>query len=182
MKVTSSVPALSVLFLVAFAFQVAIGQITFVETPTRQRQGQQGQPGQSGLSPEKKRSLSKYGPEDAFPGAREQENSSKQTTRATTKNKAANLQPSPTITPAAKPVSTPSTIVAVTPTPVPLPAATAASLASSSANSLQPIKTQPEKTGVSYLVPATLSLATLLVFGALIYVVGMLRKKLKSES
>ncbi|MBS1792015.1 MAG: hypothetical protein JST85_30190 [Acidobacteria bacterium] len=185
MKVHSSVSTLSAAFLVAFAFQVAGAQITFVETPVRQRQGQQGQPGQSGLSPEKKRSLSKYGPEDAFPGAREQENSGKRTTRAATRNGAANVRPSPTITPAAKPSGTPSTIAAVTPTPAsqfPLPSATAAALASSSGNSLQLNKTQPEKTGVSYLVPATLSLATLLVFGALIYVVGILRKKLKSES
>src|SRR5689334_10101503 len=62
---------------------IAVGQITFVQAPPRnpQTQPQSQQQGQQGLPPEKKKSLSKYGPEDVFPGAREQEDNAPQPTR-----------------------------------------------------------------------------------------------------
>ncbi|HQR35411.1 MAG TPA: hypothetical protein PLK30_21910 [Blastocatellia bacterium] len=184
MKVNSSVLVLSAIFAVANLFQMTVAQITFVESPLRQRQGQ-GAQGQSGLSPEKKKSLSKYGPEDAFPGAREQDAESRRSNRPASKQAASKPQPSPTIEPAPSPASTSSTVAASSPTPAsqfPTPMATAAALTASSTKAVQFNSAENGKSGTSYLVPAALSLATVLVFGALIYVVGILRKKLKSES
>ncbi|MEK7830441.1 MAG: hypothetical protein AAB401_05100 [Acidobacteriota bacterium] len=175
MKTKSSVLILSAIFAVLYLCQTAIAQITFVQTPTQQRPQGQGQSAQPGLSPEKKKSLSKYGPEDAFPGAREQEGNQRRSNRTAPRQSTPAPQPT---TPAPSPTITPSTVTAVLPTPVfraPTPLATVA--ASTEIN-----KSQTGKSGASVLVPVTLSAAMLLVFGALIYVVGMLRKKLKQEN
>lgn len=53
----------------AFAQKALAMQIIFTETTQSRTQPQP----QEGLSPEKKKSLSKYGPDDIFPGANEQE-------------------------------------------------------------------------------------------------------------
>ncbi len=149
-----------------------LGQITFVTAPQGSATPANRQTQQGGLSPEKKKSLSKYGPEDAFPGASEQENQQRQTTRTSPRRTATT---SPTSTPASTATATPTpATVAVTSSPsasIPTSATTnntAASTTSSAQNS----------TGYN-LVPVTLATAALLVFGALIYVVGSLRKKLK---
>lgn len=170
MKTKSSVFILSAIFSFFYFSQMAVAQITFVRTPTQQRPQGQGQSGQPGLSPEKKKSLSKYGPEDAFPGAREQENNQRRSNRAAPRQATATPQPSPT------PTITPSTVTVISPaSPPPSPMATVTA-------SIEVNKSQTGKSGSSVLVPASLSAATLLVFGALIYVVGMLRKKLKQEN
>ena len=184
MKTYPPILGLSAIFTVASLAQTAVGQITFVETPPRQRtQGQQSQR-QPGLSPEKKKSLATYGPEDAFPGAREEGGNQGRAGRPASRQTASKTQPTPTITPAPSPVLTPSTIAAVTPTPVtPKTTSMATEAAATGSNgSGQMNKSQTSKSGASFVVPAALSLATVLVFGALVYVVGILRKRLKSES
>lgn len=185
MKTYCSILALSAMFAVAPLAQTAVAQITFVEPPPRQQrnQAQQGQR-QPGLSPEKKKSLARYGPEDAFPGAREEETNQRRSNRSGSQQTTSKSQPTPSPTPAPSPVLTPSTIAATTPTPAlqnPIPVASdAAGLGLTQSGQLN--KSQSDKTGASFIVPVALSLATALVFGALIYVLGILRKRLKSES
>lgn len=153
-------------------------QITFTRMPVRSSAAneQQGQQPQKGLPPEKKKSLSKYGPEDAFPGAREQENEPNESKRAASRQQSspANPRPSPT------PVSVSTTSLIATPTPV-----AEATISLTTSNPVAPAATPkdviPSSSGGSWssgIIPVTLSTAALLVFGALIYVVGMLRKKL----
>ncbi len=185
MKIYPSILALSTIFAAVSLAQIAVGQITFVETPrqTQRTQGQQGQR-QPGLSPEKKKSLATYGPEDAFPGAREEGSNQGRSGRSASRQTASKTQPTPTVTPAPSPVLTPSTIAAVTPTPVTTKLASMATdaAATGSSGSGQVNKSQTSKSVASSAVPVALSLATVLVFGALVYVVGILRKRLKSES
>lgn len=184
MKTYLSILTLSALFMVVCLTQTAVGQITFVETPPRQRtQGQQSQK-QPGLSPEKKKSLATYGPEDAFPGAREEGSNQGRSGRPASRQSASKTQPTPSVTPAPSPVLTPSTIAAATPTPVTSKTTSMATQAAATGSdaSGQMNKSQTSKSGASFVVPAALSLATVLVFGALVYVVGILRKRLKSES
>ena len=184
MKTYPSILALSAIFTAVSFAQTAVGQITFVETPPRQRtQGQQTQK-QPGLSPEKKKSLATYGPEDAFPGAREEGSNQGRSSRSASRPTAPKTQPTPTMTPAPSPALTPSTIAAVTPTPITSKTnSMATGAAATGSNGPGQINNSPtSKSGASFVVPAALSLATVLVFGALVYVVGILRKRLKSES
>ncbi|MBL8192132.1 MAG: hypothetical protein JNK38_29245, partial [Acidobacteria bacterium] len=78
--------------------ETALGQITFVKAPQGSATPANRQTQQGGLTPEKKKSLSKYGPEDAFPGANEQENRQRQTNR--TNPRRSDPTASPTSTPA----------------------------------------------------------------------------------
>ncbi len=153
----------------------AIGQITFVKTPETTANTRQPQPAQQGgLSQEKKKSLSKYGPEDAFPGASEQESGQRQTNRTNTRRPSA--IPSPTSTPTPSPTATPTPErIVATPSPVTSPAVPATNTINTSSNSTTP--PSPQSSG-STAVPIFLGTAALLVFGALVYVVGSLRKKL----
>jgi hypothetical protein len=159
------------------AVQIFATQISFVPSPPPrtpnqqgQQQGQQGQP-QRGLSPEKKKSLSKYGPEDVFPGAREQDEKNKTSNRQPTR-RSTTAAPSPTIS---SPSPAPAAAKAVPTIAPPTPAAT--QLASAMAMQQPPAPASASST--SRLVPVALSVASLLVFCALIYVLGMLRKKLR---
>jgi hypothetical protein len=177
---TKSLPLILFATLLAFFAQASVvaGQITFVQSPTRNQQGQQ-----QGLPPDKKKSLSKYGPEDVFPGAREQDDntphSSKKNSRQPSGTTASRTASKPSPTPASPAIPTTTPILAVaSPTPPPsllaaatpvAPTATGNRLAQSPANNSAP----------SSLVPVALGAASLLVLGALIYVVGMLRKKLR---
>src|SRR5678815_1625466 len=72
------IPAIVITTCAAFAQEAVAMQIIFTETTQSRNQT----PPQEGLPPEKKKSLSKYGPDDLFPGANEQE-----------KERARNLQP-----------------------------------------------------------------------------------------
>lgn len=166
----------------------SVWQTTFVQTPQRnqqgQQQGQQNQPGQ-GLSPDKKKSLSKYGPEDVFPGAHEQEDNNKQPNRQNTRRPSgAQSTPIPTPTmipsPTQPPVQTPSPEqreALITSTPLPAPSAITTPAATTVANRLN--QTPAGTATDSFLVPIFLIAASLLVLGALIYVLGMLKKKLR---
>lgn len=170
----------------------ARGQITFVRSPdgtnspANTRQGQQSQ--QRGLSPDKKKSLSKIGPEDAFPGATEQEDRQRKTNRTNQRrsgassNQSAAPAPTPTLAsaPTATSLPTPSpTQIAATPQPSP----TSPALTTGSTDLASNLTTQTPagKSSGSPLVPVSLAIAALLVFGALVYVVGSLRKKLKGN-
>jgi hypothetical protein len=181
MKTKSSVLVLSAILALLCLFQngnlaqSAVAQITFVQTPAQQRTQ-----GQSGLSPEKKRSLSKYGPEDAFPGAREQEGNQKQPNRAAQRKFSPAPETSPTTKPAPSPAITPSVVTAAATSPT--PALRTSDPGAKAISSTEIGKSQSGNPRASVLVPVTLSAATLLVFGAFIYVVGMLRKKLKQEN
>ncbi|HMV87697.1 MAG TPA: hypothetical protein PLD20_13830 [Blastocatellia bacterium] len=149
-------------------------QISFVPSPpprNLQAQQQQGQPSK-GLPAEKKKSLAKFGPEDAFPGAHEQEQ----------KNKASKRQPTTRSTPAPQPTLTDSSSPTPTPAPavpqtasIPTPTATQPALAAA----LQQNPPAAGTASTSSLVPIVLSVAALLLFSALLYVIGMLRKKLR---
>jgi hypothetical protein len=75
---------------VGLAQRASATQITFVQSAQSRAQT----PPQQGLPPEKKKSLSKYGPEDVFPGANEQE-----------ENRARNQQPKAYSTPTPRPQS-----------------------------------------------------------------------------
>ena len=185
MKNDCSILALSAIFSVALLAQTAVAQITFVETSPRQQrpQAQQGQR-QSGLSPEKKKSLARYGPEDAFPGAREEETNQRRSNRSGARQTTSKSQPTPSPTSVPSPTLTPSTTAATTPTPaIQNPTSRASDAAGLGFNQSDQLnKSQSNKPGASSIVPIALSLATLLVFGALLYVVNILRKRLKSES
>jgi len=151
----------------------ALGQITYVKTSQAPASPANRQTQQGGLSPEKKKSLSKYGPEDAFPGASEQENQQRQTTRTSPRRTTAT----------ASPTSTPASAATATPTPIPIvltpsPSASIPTSATTNNAAASTTSSAPNSTG-SNLVPITLATAALLVFGALVYVVGSLRKKLK---
>lgn len=164
------------------AVEAAAPQITFVQTPQRTQPAQPGPQRQQGLSPEKKKSLSKYGPEDVFPGAQEQDETGRPKQAAqrtqTQRTSPRNNQPKPSASPARIPPATP-TPVSVTATPESSPPQVAATqLANALAKNQQSLPATREKSS-SVFVPIVLSAATLLVFGALIYVLGMLRKRLR---
>lgn len=160
-------------------------QISFVPSPPPSKpqgqpgqQGQQGQQGQKGLSPDKKKSLSKYGPEDVFPGAREQDNNKRQSRGQSQRQSTPTAQPSPTMPPAQIPTVTPTllpTVAVLTPTPAPTTAPMTVAMAR------QQPPSQNGKPSSSILVPVALSAASLLVLGALIYVVRMLKQRLRES-
>lgn len=145
----------------------AFAQITFVKTPASNARQKQDQ----GLTPDKKKSLSNYGPEDAFPGAREQEERQSRSKRSAPRQSSSPATPQPSTPPPAPELTPVATPIAASPTP-------AIGDQSAMAKTVG-VQTAPDKSWGATLVPITLSTAALLVFGALIYVVRMLRKKLK---
>jgi hypothetical protein len=177
-------PLILLVTLLSFFAEASIvaGQITFVQAPPRTPQGQpqSQQQGQQGLPPEKKKSLSKYGPEDVFPGAREQEDNAPQPTRKNSRQSAGATasrsvtKPSPT--PPANAAATPIPL-AVSPTPLPLLAAATPAVVPVTSNRLT--QSPAKNSAPSPLGPIALAAASLLVLGALIYVLGILRKKLR---
>lgn len=166
------------LFLIGCWLSVAAsGQITFVKPAEGNANTRQSQQTQGGLSQEKKKSLSKYGPEDAFPGTSEQEGSGRRQPNKTNQRRPSAI-PSPTITPTPAPTATPTPEqTAATPSPMASPDVPATNSINATSNSTTLSSAQ---TSGSTAVPITLAAAALLVFGALVYVVGSLRKKLKS--
>lgn len=172
-------------FFAGFCFMTpAIGQITFVktadgnnQTTANNRQAQQG-----GLSSDKKKSLSKYGPEDAFPGATEQEDKQRQSNRTNQRRSGASSSQlsTPASTPAQTPTATPIT-TQIAATPQPTPSSPAPTAGSNDRTSNLTVKPPDQPAGLS-LVPVSLATAALLVFGALVYILGTLRKKLKGKS
>ncbi len=150
-------------------------QISFVPSPPprspQTQQQQQGQPSK-GLPAEKKKSLAKFGPEDAFPGAREQEQKNKASKRQP--NARSTPPPQPTLTTSSSPTPTNASAVPLTAS-IPTQTATQPALAAALQQNPPPAGTA----STSPLVPIVLSVAALLLFSALLYVIGMLRKKLR---
>ncbi|MEO6726655.1 MAG: hypothetical protein ABIP14_15315 [Blastocatellia bacterium] len=181
MKTKSFPLILIATLLTLFAKAEAVtGQITFVQSPPRNQQGQQGQ---QGLSPDKKKSLSKYGPEDVFPGVREQEDKSTRPSRKSSGQSSAKTAPRTASTPEPTPIPVTLTATPITndvsPTPPQLAAATPLVVTATGNRQAQsPTKNSPS----SNLVPVALGAASLLVLGALIYVASMLRKQLREGS
>jgi len=173
MKAKLQMLVLPVLVMIFCLPAASPAQITFVKTAERSggSAGQQTPRKQEGLSPEKKKSLSKFGPEDAFPGAREEDEKQTETKRSTTRKPSASPTPTPAIVSSTPQISTSMPVVISTP-PTP----------QTKTNPAMAAATKPDEpqspSGRSWGIPVTLSTAALLVFGALIYVVGMLRKKL----
>ena len=152
----------------------ALGQITFVKAPQGSATPANRQTQQGGLTPEKKKSLSKYGPEDAFPGANEQENRQRQTNRTNPRRS----------DPTASPTSTPASAATASPTPTPIettssPATSVPTPATITNNPAASATSSTPNSSGSGLVLLILATASLLVFGALVYVVRLLRNKLK---
>ncbi len=150
-------------------------QITFVQSSQGRNQGQS----QPGLPPEKKKSLSKYGPEDAFPGATEQENNRRQSGRTPQRSQTpSSTTPSPSPTPSVAPVATPSPAVVPLFQVNPAPTVTAAARG----NPIQPLP-PPQQASSSqpaseWAIPVLSALA-LIVSVALIYVVIKLMEKIR---
>jgi hypothetical protein len=187
MKIRLILPALVVSVLAAaspFSFiqQALTTQIAFAQGNQSRNQGQN----QQGLSPEKKRSLSKLGPEDAFPGADEQEDRRSQSART-----APRPQTSPTSRPSANPrssatpIATPSlavaTMTSASPNPSPSPTAVVAALSNPVQQLAPPQRSSVGRPASEWTTPV-LSVLALIVSVALIYVLFKLREKIREGS
>jgi hypothetical protein len=151
-------------------------QTTFIQpTPNRnQRQNQQG------LPPEKKKSLSNYGPEDVFPAERGQEEAQRTSSSPPTRT-------APPVKPSNKP--SPNSTPATTPTPVTANIAADATKASPTATITVTALTQQrqqlnrtERQSNAEWVLLSLAILSVFVFTALIYVVIKLMEKLREGS
>ena len=151
-------------------------RITFVQVPQNRDQTET----QQGLTPEKKRSLSRYGPEDVFS---EQEMNDARQSRSRRRPPSA---PASTPSPAPKQSATPIATLSVTPTPqpkatTPSPTIDVAALD----NSGPPVSIAQQTPSIrvvsKWTVPVLSGLA-LVVFLALIYVLGKLMSLLKLSS
>ena len=149
-------------------------------TALAQANRQQGQQGQQGIPAEKKRSLSRIGPEDVFPGAREQEGNrpARESAAPRRRESAATPRPSPspTPTPASVPDQSPIGPTGSSALPSPTPAVEVktnepATSAASTAAIPPP----------SWLLPLLIAVA-LIVLTALIYVLYKLSEKLRQGS
>lgn len=136
-----------------------------------QQQAPTRPPRQSGLTPEKKRSLSNYGPEDVFPGEtsdrQQQDRTPPRQTRSRRPSRSAASVPAPTAT------ATPLPVLATTPDPGP----TVQLLAGQTQTGSLPAAQAPP----DWLLPV-LGALTLLVLTALLYTVYKLYEKLRRSS
>lgn len=139
---------------------------------------------QQNLPPEKKKSLSKFGPEDVFPGMADQEEKRRQSTRGGRRG-------SPAAKPSATPGSSPSPTPSLTPEPTqpttPTPAPTTAALPTTAApisgaaqpnSSVPSVKSNLQSTIPQWLLPS-LAILSLIVLCILIYVVIKLYEQLR---
>jgi hypothetical protein len=183
MKIRLIFPALAVYVLVAasplgLTQQASATQIAFAQGNQPRNQGQN----QQGLPPEKKKSLSKYGPEDAFPSPDEPQDNRRQGARTT---QPARTSSAPKYSPGPKqsatPVATPSTILAPAIPASPSPTAAETALR----NQVQQPTPAPQSSTVQnasdWRVPVLSGLA-LIVFVALIYVLIKLRERIREGS
>src|SRR5262249_53671606 len=161
--------SLFVAALSGFAQQAYAMRITFVQAPQNPNQIQP----QQGLPPEKKKSLSKYGPEDVF-GTSEQEESR---TRDSAQPRRSKTKPTPAPKPSASPVATPS-VAPTQPAAAPSPTIDLSS-ASSQTRRLPPTQQSlSSQDGSKWTVPVLLGLAWV-VSAALIFVLIKLIGKLR---
>ncbi len=180
MKIRLIFPALVVYVLAAaspfgLTQQALATEIAFVQGNQPRNQGQN----QRGLSPEKKKSLSKYGPEDAFPGADEPEDNRRQgarTTQPARTSSAPKYSPSPKQS--ATPVATPSLILAPAIPASPNPKAAAASLNNPVQQSTPAPRSATVQPASDWAAPVLSGLA-LIVSVALIYVLIKLRERIR---
>lgn len=170
----------SVAALAGFGQRAVTAQITFVQAPQNRNQTQTQDQNQRGLPPEKKQSLSRYGPEDAFPGASQQEENRRQNTGSRQRSQRASAsKPAPTPrrspTPAVTLIATPSPAIvqAVKPSPT---------MIAARGNQFQPPSpTQQSSSASPWAVPILSGLA-LIVSIALIYVLTKLIEKIREDS
>ncbi|MGH9769064.1 MAG: hypothetical protein ACREAB_16675 [Blastocatellia bacterium] len=164
--------------LAGFAQQSLAIQITFVQAPQSRNQTQKEQ----GLPPEKKRSLSKVGPEDVFPGANEQE-----TNRPREPQPQLRSRPAPASRPAS--ITKQSAAPVVTPPVMPVQPAVATPSPTIFVAALENQDRQPPldqqsifaQVGSKWTVPVLSGLA-LVVSAALVYVLTKLREKIREGS
>ncbi len=155
----------------------SLPQTTLVQGSPNRNQGQN----QQGLPPEKKKSLSNYGPEDAFPGETDQEQRKGKRGRSA-------ARPSPTAAPSATPRPEASPSIAPSMTPVkavadatrPTPSGTAAVVGLTQQGTPQPLTSNKEAS--TDLVLPGLAIVSLFVLTALIYVIFKLMEKLREGS
>lgn len=159
-----ALPILLLLFAVPAGAAGAIAQVTFVQPPPASRSTQS----QESLPPEKKKSLSGIGPDEVFRERNEEpaaERRPENRSRSTAK---------PTATPAPTPAQTPTPTIGPpreTPTSLPMIPPLITSTPS-------PPPPPPNVNG--WLLPG-LGVLSLLVFAALIFVVGRLRQLLRES-
>src|SRR5262249_15929663 len=170
------------LSLIIFAALVGIAQpafamrITIVQVPQNRDQTET----QQGLTPEEKRSLTRYGPEDVF--SEQEMNDARQSRSRRRSPSALASNPSPAPKQSATPIATPS----VTPTPQPkatTPSPTIDVAALDNSGPPLPLAQQtPSIRIVSKWTVPVLSGLALVVFAALIYVLGKLMSLLRISS
>jgi hypothetical protein len=183
MKIRLIFPALAVYALAATAMlacaqQASAPQLAFAQGNQPRNQGQN----QRGLSPEKKKSLSKYGPEDAFPGADEPEDNRRQGARTTQPARTSSAPKySPNPKQSATPVAAPSLILAPAIPASPSPKAAATSLNNPIQQSTQAQRSSTVQPASDWTAPVLSGLA-LIVSVALIYVLIKLREKIREGS
>jgi len=159
--------------LAGFAQPAFAMRITVVEIPQNRDQTET----QQGLSPEKKRSLSKYGPEDVFS---EQEMNDPRQSESRRKPQSA---------PGSSPSSAPkqSTATAATPSPQPVasepvPTINVAALDNNQGRQPPLVQMPPPAQEVSRWTVPILSIMAVVVFAALLYVLNKLRGLLRAAS
>jgi hypothetical protein len=167
-----------------FGRRAAAMQITFVQAPANRNQEQTPQENREALPPEKKKSLSQFGPEDVFPQTEEQNQSRRQGSRRGAQTAPS---PSPSPTPSATPNRSASPEATTAPA-VAIPASAAPGPpdgATTGGGSLQQLTGTRNSTSAdspsNWALPV-LSVLALIVSGALIYVLLKLRDKIREGS
>lgn len=160
--------------------QTVVAQITFLQAPQNRNQTQD----QRGLPPEKKKSLSRYGPEDAFPGAGGQDESRGRNSRTRQKSQRAS---SSKAAPTPKQSSNPKALVAE-PSPPPTQAMAARpgpTTLTALGNQVQQLpsarQSSSSEPAPQWTVPVLAGLA-LVVSIALIYVLAKLIGKIREDN
>jgi hypothetical protein len=160
--------------------RILAAQITLVQSNQPRNQGQN----QQGLSPEKKSTLSRYGPEDVFPGANEREARPARSNRAMRRSRtAASVKQSTGPEQAATSIATPSPAVAALSgisNGIPSPTADAMLTTRPTQQPLPP--QQPSSARPSEWTVPILSLLALVVSAALIFVLIKLGEKIREGS
>jgi len=164
-----------------FGQQAVVAQITFVQTPQNRNQPQSQNQNQRGLPPEQKKSLSRYGPEDVFPSANEQEESRRRNTGSRQRSQRASAsRPSPA------PRQSPTPATATSPAAAqPAAAKPSPTMVAALGNQLQqapPAQQSASANAASQWAVPVLSGLALIVTIALIYVLTKLVGKIREDS
>lgn len=180
------VASVAVIALAGFGPQPITAQITFVQATQNRNQAQTQDQNQRGLPPEKKKSLSRYGPEDAFPGANQQEESRRQNTGSRQRSQRASAsRPAPTSRRSPTPAATQPTSLVAAPSPAstqPMTAKPSPTMIATLGAQFQPSSPAPQSSSASPWAVPILSGLALTVFIALIYVLTKLVEKIRGDS